>query len=117
MEHYVYIYLDQRKPGKWVYENLTFDYEPFYVGVGKNNRINQHLQPKSRSNNSIKSNIINKIILETGELPIHYKIFENLSPEKSYEIEISIIKHFGRINLNTGSLSNMTDGGDKGTLK
>lgn len=116
MEHYVYIYLDQRKPGKWVFEELTFDYEPFYVGVGVNRRINQHLSPKSRSDNSIKSNIINKIISETGEIPLHYKIYENLNNEVAYEYEKSLIIHFGRRNLNNGPLSNMTDGGENGTF-
>lgn len=113
---YVYIYLNQTKPGKWFYKNLTFDYEPFYVGVGINRRFRQHLQPKILSNNSIKSNIINKIIRLTNEQPIHYKIFENLTPIEAYEIEKDIIKTFGRINLKNGPLSNMTDGGESGTF-
>ena len=42
-EFYVYIYLDPRKPGKYTYEDLCFLYEPFYIGKGKNNRIDGHL--------------------------------------------------------------------------
>lgn len=109
---YVYVYLDQRKPGVWSYGDKKFEYQPFYIGKGKRNRMNQHLQPKSRSDNSIKSNIINAVEKELGELPIHYKLFENLSFEQSNEIETSLIQHFGRIDINTGILANMTDGGE-----
>jgi len=38
MIHYVYIYLDTRKPGNFIYDDMLFNFEPFYVGQGKNNR-------------------------------------------------------------------------------
>ena len=34
MNHYVYAYLDTRKFDKYIYNNLEFDYEPFYIGQG-----------------------------------------------------------------------------------
>ena len=111
-ETYIYIYLDTRKPGSWFYKNIKFDYCPFYIGKGKKYRMNHHLQPQQLSKNTIKNNIIKSIIRETNELPIHYKIFENLTYEESITIEMDIIKHFGRINLGNGILSNMTDGGE-----
>jgi hypothetical protein len=111
-EHYIYVYLDQRKKGFWSFEDKTFDYQPFYIGKGKYFRINHHLQPKSRSDNSIKSNIINSIEKEMNELPIHYKLYENLSFEEANEIEKRMIRFFGRIDKKTGILSNMTDGGE-----
>ena len=35
---YVYLLLDQRKHGKYVYKKYEFDFCPFYVGKGKNKR-------------------------------------------------------------------------------
>jgi hypothetical protein len=109
---YIYIYLDNRKEGHWEFSGVTFNYQPFYVGKGKKYRLKHHLQPKSLLENNIKNNTIKAIIKETNELPLHYKIFENLTFEESNEIEMEIIKHFGRINIKTGILSNMTDGGE-----
>lgn len=109
---YIYVYLDNRKEGYWEFSGTTFNYQPFYIGKGKKNRIKNHLQPKSLNDNSIKSNTIRSITKETNELPLHYKVFENLTYEEANNIEINMIKHFGRINLKNGILSNMTDGGE-----
>jgi hypothetical protein len=40
---YVYIYFDPRKKDIFKYEDYQFDYEPFYVGVGVNNRLMAHI--------------------------------------------------------------------------
>ena len=49
---------------------------------------------------------------DLNELPIHYKIYENLTPILAKQLEIDFIKTFGKIKGNTGILSNLTDGGD-----
>jgi len=33
--YYVYALLDPRKNGPFKFDNIVFDYEPFYIGKGK----------------------------------------------------------------------------------
>ena len=40
---YIYIYFDNRKPGKFKYGDYQFDYEPIYIGKGTNDRFKKHL--------------------------------------------------------------------------
>lgn len=41
------------------------------------------------------------------------KVYENLNREIAKEIEIDIIKHFGKLIDGSGILTNITDGGDE----
>jgi len=111
--NYVYIYLDQRKPGRWEFQDKVFDFEPFYVGIGVRNRIMHHFQNHSLKKRNTKNDIIWEIIKETESKPIHFKIFENLSRDKAEEIEKQIISKFGRLCLESGCLSNLSEGGDE----
>ena len=115
MNFYVYVYLNVLKPGKFNYDNISFDYEPFYVGKGKNNRMNYHLN-KVKNNckykNSPKIEII-KNNLSLGFDPIIVKLFDSLTEENSLNIEKEVIQKIGRIDLNSGPLTNRNDGGKK----
>ncbi len=111
MEFYVYAYLDPRKQYHYIYDDLIFNYEPFYIGKGKNDRSKSHLQAHILKNNSIKSNKILKI-KKLGLEPIVVILKNNLSYESGIELEINLIKFFGRIDNKTGILTNMTDGGE-----
>ncbi len=108
---YTYIYLDTRKPGEWEFEGVKFEFQPFYIGKGEGKRIRSHLTDSETARFSIKNNIINKIRKETGADPIKRKVFENLEESRAFEKEISMIQHFGRIDLGTGILANLTNGG------
>lgn len=112
--YYVYVYLNQTKPGKWIYKNIEFKYQPFYVGKGKNSRDKAHLFPSQLKRRNRKNSIIKSIFKKTGESPIHYRIFENITNEESIEIECDFIKTFGKLSLNNGILANDTDGGEGG---
>jgi hypothetical protein len=104
--YYIYIYLDPRKYGKCCYENFSFLYKPIYVGKGKNNRYKLNYK-----RNEFFKNKINKI-KKLGLEPIVFKLYENLNEEKSFEFEKNLIKEIGRLDLGTGPLLNMTDGGE-----
>ncbi len=104
---YVYVYCDTRKPGSFIYGDLKFDYEPFYVGKGKGMRMYSHLFLKEKNN--FKNRKIQKILNEDLE-PLILKIKENLSENEAFEIEKEIIKIIGRGKL--GPLTNLTSGGE-----
>jgi hypothetical protein len=111
-KYYIYLILDTRKVSGITYNGVTIDYQPFYVGKGKNNRINEHFRPSLLKVNNIKNNIIKRVILDTGKPPITCKIFEGLTEEEAFNKEIELIKFFGRIDKGTGILANHTDGGE-----
>jgi len=105
-DFYVYIYLDPRKHGKYKYDEYDFDYEPFYVGKGKGNR-----DRKINGRNNFFSKIINKIKKQKLN-PIIIKLHKNLNESDSFILETKLIKLIGRRNINDGSLTNLTNGGD-----
>jgi hypothetical protein len=126
---YVYIYLNPLKPGNYYYlcGNIRahFDFSPFYVGRGKEDRLYDHLKQvqkirekienesldENEKHNTHKINTINKI-LRYGKEPIIFKIEENLSNNKVNELEKFYIKLIGRADNGLGPLTNRTDGGE-----
>ena len=112
--YYIYLYLDPRKLGKYNYENLdqSFLYEPFYVGMGKNNRYLSHMKVAKRSNSRTLKNQKIRKILKLNLEPIILKVKKNLFRKEAYKLEMKYIKSIGRKDLNLGPLCNMTNGGD-----
>lgn len=113
---YVYAYLDPRKPGKYTYDGLeiSFLYEPFYIGKGKENRIYAHLKESVHKKNTNKHKIrkINKIFKDLKINPIILKLQENICDRQSIALEKIYIKAIGRADKKLGPLTNLTDGGD-----
>jgi hypothetical protein len=99
-----YIYVDLRKPGHYSYEglNISFLYEPFYVGKGKDKRW------KSKHRNPYVKNIVNIL----GD-PINFTILINICTDEKFVLfeEIRIISLIGK-SSNGGPLRNFTDGGE-----
>lgn len=89
-----------------VYKHFKLDTkELFYIGIGGSmKRVSSH-----RSRNQLWHNIVAK---HSFYAEIH---IDNINYQQAKEIEIELIKKYGRIDLCTGVLCNMTDGGDGNT--
>jgi hypothetical protein len=86
-----------------VYQHRRLDTnEIFYIGIGKSKR---RLKSKF-SRNTLWWNIVNKHNYYVEIL------YQDISWEEACTIETELIKKYGRIDLKTGILCNMTDGGD-----
>ena len=83
----------------YTYAYLREDKTPYYIGKGKGYRINSKQRnikpPKDKS----------RIIF----------LKQNLTEEEAFRHEIYMIDVFGRIDLGTGILHNLTDGGEGGS--
>ncbi len=106
---YVYAFLRMDKPGEFIYGDLVFGYEPFYIGKGINDRITSSLRYES-GNNNLKRNIINKIHKNDMEVK-SIKIKEGLSESEAFLYEKEVIGCIGKRIDGVGPLSNLSDGG------
>lgn len=115
-EFYVYALLDGRKPGKYVYGDYIFSYEPFYIGKGRGNRVSHHayLSVCNTGPNRHKTNKIRKIQSEGYEV-VECLVEENKTEKQAFILEIRMIKTIGRSDLKLGTLTNLTDGGEGNT--
>lgn len=80
----------------YVYEYLREDGTPYYVGKGKNNRafVNNRTIPKPVDSSRIKL------------------VEQDLTEEDAFNLEIKLISLYGRKDLGTGILRNLTNGGE-----
>ena len=109
MEYYIYVYFDTRKKGLYKFENFIFNYEPIYIGKGTKNRVKRHLTICKNS----KTHFHNKLslIISEGYEPKYEILKNNLTESEALNEEIRLIKLIGR-EINGGTLTNLTDGGD-----
>ena len=111
-----YIYY-LRRPDKIDPEGETKS-QPFYVGKGSNCRAKEHrIEAKQLlcepGNKSIKCKIIYKLWKQG--LDYEEDIFiSDLDEQEAFELEKEIVLLYGRIDLGTGCLANLTDGGKGG---
>lgn len=78
--------------------------KPFYVGIGKKKNYKRAFVTSGR--NRIWNNIHAKYGCYSSV------IYDNLSQREACEIEVNLISFYGRIDLKTGVLSNLTNGGE-----
>ncbi len=117
-ELYTYIYLDPRKKGSFSYDgiDMSFLFEPFYVGKGKKDRIDQHLDAKRKTSKQWKKNV-NKAriiydIFEQGLEPIRFILEKCGTKEDQQKSEYRYINSIGRKLYNHGPLTNVLPGKD-----
>lgn len=87
-----------------VYRHIRLDKNvPFYIGIGTR---------KSRAYDKWRNKIWKSIVAKT---PYEVEIlFEGLTRNQAENKEREFIKLYGRIDLGTGTLANLTNGGDSG---
>jgi len=91
----------------YVYRHIRLDKnEPFYIGIGKSGDKNYYRAYVSYRRNKMWHNIVNKTKYDV-EI-----IFEHEDYDFIKQKEIEFINLYGRRQFNTGSLVNMTKGGD-----
>ena len=82
----------------YVYQFLREDKTPYYIGKGKDNRAWTHSSwerihsPKDRSKIEI--------------------VKSNLTESEAHSLETTLIRQYGRIDIGTGILRNISDGGE-----
>jgi hypothetical protein len=121
MEKMIMILLSEDKIRELVYKDKTKSYTYglcrndgtlYYVGVGIRNRVLRHVKEHElkQGSNRLKNNITMK---EQSIGSVKFVLFLLHSDRNQcLKLERQIIEKFGRIIGNTGSLSNLTNGGE-----
>jgi hypothetical protein len=98
---FFYVYILRRPNGS-----------PFYVGKGKNDRVFNHESAAINTTaKSYKLNIIRAIKRENHSVRYEISSFHQYEAE-AHQRECLLIKQIGRHDLGTGTLANLTDGGE-----
>jgi hypothetical protein len=95
--YYVYVYYDPRNG------------DPIYVGLGRGQRAFKHW--KKKANNPFFQNVLNKIRAQ-GLTPRIEFVSQDLTLNTASKLEIELIKLYGRRSDDTGTLTNITEGGE-----
>ena len=94
------------------YVYVLFDWLgiPRYVGKGRGSRWTDH-ERSTDPRNQAKNEFIERTWIVLGEIP-KIKVREDLTEAAAFATETALIKAIGRLDLGTGPLTNMSDGGE-----
>jgi hypothetical protein len=104
------MYLDPLYPASYQVYNNDYDYTPIYIGKGKwdNKRHKDHLKECRNKIFENKINYWNKNNIE----PMIVILEKDLTEQEAWDLETRLIISLGRVDLKTGPLLNLTDGGE-----
>jgi hypothetical protein len=116
MTNIFYVYY-LRRPDK-VDPLESGDGQPFYVGKGKSRQVYSHRGQALGSfhkpgRKSLRISIIHKLWRQNLDFTEEIMV-DGLSEKEAFDLEMEAISIYGRIDLGTGCLANLTDGGEGG---
>lgn len=99
--YYTYVLIDPR------------NCQPFYVGKGTKRRMYDHW--KHRHAKRVSNWQLKRVLCELEQLglrPTYVKVVDNVCEQEAFSKEVELIHEYGRLDMGTGTLCNMTCGGD-----
>lgn len=109
----VYALLNPFKKGPFLYDNYSFEFEPFYIGMTRNieSRFFEHIELlDGQSRNDLKDDLILEIIWN-GEIPLLDLVLSTNDVQEAATLENELIIKIGMIRNKEGPLTNKTYGG------
>lgn len=85
--------------------------KPFYVGKGSNDRYKEHFRECFKKKRSHKLSTIKNIVNQNLDVLIQINI-ETIDEKFALQKEVELIRFWGRRDIRTGILTNLTDGGE-----
>lgn len=110
---YNYVLLNPKKQGKYKYNELEFNNEPFYVGKGYKDRVFEHYKAwHLKTDTNIEKQELIKLLNDECFIPDYIILNESTNEDFVLEQEISLILKIGRKINNKGPLLNKNAGGE-----
>ena len=112
--YYVYSLCDGGKPVNKTYQtskgDISFTYEPIYIGKGKNFRMFSHTHSASLRKDPNYTKRDRLVALKNQGLLVRQKLVEQLPEQEALTFESELIQLLGRKDLKTGMLLNLSNG-------